>query len=543
MDQLDYTKLCVESLLEHTPPEQFELIVIDNGSGSETAGHLQTLSTESGPVPPVKIIRFDENQGIAPAWNAGIRAARGRYLVFADNDVLFSAGWLDGLLAGFTGDDVWATVPNITEMFVPTDFGRRAPDMLSQPLMTDVEILSGSFFVLPTKTIMRMGTFDERFAIGPYADLDYQFRLMTAGKKVMRVHNVCIHHFEGRTVTQIPGFFDELEEQNRRHFEQKWNPSVPLPPMKEDFEFEIWTRKVKMVPPPDREEIRRRTQYEADERPSSTPARIVACVNVFNDLKVLPDCIASLKDVDEIVIVDGAYAAIEHDVPYSTDGTLEYVKDLAAHDERIRIVECTRAWADEPTKRSAYFIGADGDWYLQIDADERLEAAGSDGRPETAGDEQLENQGGSGSGPVALLRDHLTSCLLDVHSLPRYDLDTTTSRYFPRLFRHRDGIHYDAAHWNVVVEDRTVAADWSAFLPVAGIRLIHLRHERPAARLNVQDTYYKQMLATEAAAFERRAEEIEKTLTGDARRDAAKLELMWTYVSAAAYQREYHETQ
>jgi DNA-binding transcriptional regulator YdaS (Cro superfamily) len=389
--------------------------------------------------------------------------------------------------------------------------------------MTDEEILSGSFFVLPTKTIMRLGTFDERFGIGPYADLDYQFRLMMAAKKVMRVHNVCVHHFEGRTVTQIPGFFDELEEQNRKHFEQKWNPSVPLPPMKEDFEFEIWMRKVKMVPPPDPEEIRRRTHFEA--AASREPARIVACINIFNDLTVLPDCLASLEAADEIVIVDGAYAAIEHDVPYSTDGTLEYLKDLAAEDRRIRVVECTKAWADEPTKRSAYFISSDRDWYLQIDADERLEAIRGD------------------ADPIAVLRDHLTSCLLDVHSLPRYDLETKTSRYFPRLFRHRDGIHYEAAHWNVVVESRTVAADWSAFMPVAGVRLVHLRHERPASRLNVQDTYYKQMLANEAAAFEQRAEEIERTLTGDARRDAEKLELMWTYVSAAAYQREYHETQ
>lgn len=514
-DQPDYTKLCIDSLLPHTPAGQFELIVIDNGSGPQTQAYLKDL--------PATVVRFETNRGIAPAWNAGIAQARGDYLAFVDNDVLFSAGWLEGMLKALGERDIWAVVPNMTEVFVPYDFGRRAPDMLSQPLMTTDDVLVGSFFVMPRYVIEQVGEFDEEFGIGPYADLDFGFRLMEKGKKVRRVYNVCVHHFEGRTVTHIPHFFHECEERNRTHFQQKWRLDEPLPPMSADFEFELWLKKMRMLPPPDVEEIGRRARSEGSEDPGRPP-RIIACVNIFNDLEVLPQCLESIADVDEICVVDGAYAAFEHETPCSTDGTLEYVRELAQRDPRIRLVTRDGPWPDEATKRSAYFTGTDGDWYLVVDADERLTTT--------------ERTGGA----VERLRDHLRSCTLDAHWLTRLEPDGELQSY-PRLFRHRDGIRTEAAHWNVVVGGRSAAADWSAPLPVAGVMILHARQERPATRIGAQDAYYKRMHAQEAAAFERRVAEIEKGLTGDARADAEKLEFLWTYHSNALYQHKFHEGQ
>lgn len=523
LDQLEYTKLCVTSLLEHTPSDRFELIVVDNGSGPDTIDYLQTLSRETT-AGRVKVIRFDENRGIAPAWNAGVRAARGSYLAFVDNDVLFSGGWLDGLLQGFGREDVWAVVPNMSHMFVPRDFGARAADMMSQPLMTTPDSLVGTFFVVPKRVIDRLGLFDDQFGVGPYADLDFEFRLRTRDKKTLRVDNVCVHHFEGRTVTGIDGFFEKHEDRNRNYFQQKWRLPAPLPPMRADFEFGLWMKKTRTVPPPNPERIARRTAIAPT--PESRPTtRIIACVNVFNDLAVLPECLKSIESVDKVCIVDGAYALFDHDKPYSTDGTLDYVRELAERDPRIELIECEEPWKDEATKRSAYFVGRDGDWYLQIDADERLIT------PEYV------------YGAVDALRAHLQSCLLDVHFLPILDPQTRTRMLLPRLFRHRNGIRYDAAHWNVVVGERMLAPDWSAPLPIAGASVMHARAERPGARLAVQDNYYSRMYAHETAEFERRAKEIESGLTGDPATDAERLELLWTYYTNAVYHKEFQQVE
>lgn len=524
-NQLDYTKLCIESLLEHTPPERFELIVIDNGSDSDTADYLQSLARQTADAPRVKLMRFNANQGIAPAWNAGIRVARGSYYAFVDNDVLFSQGWLDGLLAAFEREDVWAAVPNMSHVFVPHDFGRRAPDMLAQPLMTQPESLVGTFFVVPKRVVDRIGSFDERFGIGPYADLDFEFRLKTRGKTTVRVDNVCVHHFEGRTVTTIPHFFDAFEERNRRHIEAKWQLSTPLPPMSEDFEFELWLKKVRTLPPPDPEEIRRRAGFDPDEWRSDRPPRIIACVNVFNDMKVLPDCLASIEGVDEVCIVDGAYATVPHEKPYSTDGTLEYVKELSAKDHRMRVIECTEAWKNEATKRSAYFIGGDGDWYLLIDADEQLVTS------------RLE------PGGLAELQKHLAGCTLDAHFLDIYEPATMIKMTLPRVFRHQSGLRYDAAHWNLLAGQTPVAPDWSAPLIIHDVAILHRRERRDRQRLKVQDDYYEQIYLNETAEFMNRIKELESSLTGDGRADAATLELIWTYYTHAAYQRQYHTAQ
>ncbi len=538
LDQLDYTKLCIKSLLEQTPPERLELIVIDNGSGPETAEYLDSLpgamiatsdtarggddAAAGGRGPSITIVRFDENRGIAPAWNAGVREARGRHLVFADNDVLFTDGWLDGILQGFCDETVWAVVPNLSHMFVPRDFGRRAPDMLAQPLMISDESLVGTFFVIPRHVMDRLGPFDEEYGVGPYADLDFEFRLLSAEKRTVEVANVCIHHFEGRTVTQVPGFFDECEERNRAYFDRKWKMPAPLPPMSADFEFQMWLQKVRALPKPDPAEVKRRASYNPSDWPER-PATIIACINVFNDMRALPNCLASIEEIDRICFVDGAYAGVKHDVPYSTDGTLEYIQELASRDERITLITCTEAWADEATKRSAYFVGAEGDWYLQLDADEQLITDAFE------------------IGGLDRLRAHLAQCRLDAHFLPIYEPATRMKLVLPRVFRHQEDIRYDAAHWNVVAGDIPIAPDWSAPLPLHGVAVLHNREQRDRQRVQVQDAYYKTMYAGEAEEFERRIADIEARLTGDPDRDAEDLELIWMYRTHVIYQQQYHQ--
>src|SRR5262249_42167692 len=53
---------------------------------------------ESSPV-RVEIIRNETNLGYAAGCNQGIAKARGRYLVFLNNDTVVTAAWFDGLVA------------------------------------------------------------------------------------------------------------------------------------------------------------------------------------------------------------------------------------------------------------------------------------------------------------------------------------------------------------------------------------------------------------------------------------------------------------
>ncbi|HIE38468.1 MAG TPA: glycosyltransferase family 2 protein [Anaerolineales bacterium] len=85
---------CLESLRGQTLRD-FEVIVADNGS---TDGSLELLSRD---YPEVQVLALGENRGFAGACNAGIRAARGEFVVLLNNDTEANPHWLAEVVAAF----------------------------------------------------------------------------------------------------------------------------------------------------------------------------------------------------------------------------------------------------------------------------------------------------------------------------------------------------------------------------------------------------------------------------------------------------------
>ena len=71
----------VQSVLRQTY-DNFEVVVVDDGSVDDTAARLQALASTTSKLCYV----YQENQGRSAARNAGIRLARGEYLSFLDSD-------------------------------------------------------------------------------------------------------------------------------------------------------------------------------------------------------------------------------------------------------------------------------------------------------------------------------------------------------------------------------------------------------------------------------------------------------------------------
>jgi len=74
----------LESILRQTFTD-FELLVIDNDSGDQTAGLVAAYRQQD---PRVRYLYHSE-RGIARARNAGLRVARGEYVAFCDDDDLW----------------------------------------------------------------------------------------------------------------------------------------------------------------------------------------------------------------------------------------------------------------------------------------------------------------------------------------------------------------------------------------------------------------------------------------------------------------------
>jgi glycosyltransferase involved in cell wall biosynthesis len=96
----------LESLRAQTlPPEQYEIIVVDNGSTDDTLSVVSEFADDAAGCAQVRYVREDR-LGLHYARHAGARAARGYILTFIDDDAYADPNWLKALLDGYTDEQV-----------------------------------------------------------------------------------------------------------------------------------------------------------------------------------------------------------------------------------------------------------------------------------------------------------------------------------------------------------------------------------------------------------------------------------------------------
>lgn len=79
-----YLKECIDSILKQVTNYSFEVICVDDGSTDSSIQILRTYEDDSR----IKVVR-EENKGISGARNYGLKMARGKYVMFIDNDDMF----------------------------------------------------------------------------------------------------------------------------------------------------------------------------------------------------------------------------------------------------------------------------------------------------------------------------------------------------------------------------------------------------------------------------------------------------------------------
>jgi len=95
-NQHDATLALLKSIYLYYPHANIEIILVDNGSD------FNDESFYKEPFPAIIYIRSDKNLGFAGGNNLGVRAAKGKYLFFVNNDTEFTAGLLEELHRSLT---------------------------------------------------------------------------------------------------------------------------------------------------------------------------------------------------------------------------------------------------------------------------------------------------------------------------------------------------------------------------------------------------------------------------------------------------------
>jgi GT2 family glycosyltransferase len=216
-NQLTFTKSCIESVRANA--DGAELVVVDNGSSDGTADYLASQTW-------ITAIRNAENLGCALAWNQGVRASQGEWIVILNNDVIVAPAWLAGLIAFSEQERIDIASPAIREGMLNYDIGPYARDFVSRMGgVARMGVADGICFMVRRRVFESVGAFDENFRIGQFEDADFFRRAAAAGFRLGTTGRSFIHHFGSVTQDALRGKSPgrPYEAENREYFRRKWD--------------------------------------------------------------------------------------------------------------------------------------------------------------------------------------------------------------------------------------------------------------------------------------------------------------------------------
>ncbi|MBV9718994.1 MAG: glycosyltransferase [Candidatus Eremiobacteraeota bacterium] len=172
------------SLKGQTAPPSFEVIVVDNGSADATPSVVETIRAS---FPAVRYVWAPEpNRG--KARNLGTTLARGRYLLFCDDDVIVPSNWIAAHLAAHR--DTGERVVNGPIVNVPSCESRPPPRAANY---------SRAFLCTCNASLSKVafdsvGGFDESFDLYGWEDTELGARLRAAGVRWKFAWNAYLWH-------------------------------------------------------------------------------------------------------------------------------------------------------------------------------------------------------------------------------------------------------------------------------------------------------------------------------------------------------------
>lgn len=226
-DALESTRACIEALRRsREDAHPIELVVVDNGSKD---GSREWLAAQTD----VRLVANDANVGAPAARNQGIALARGEYVVFLDNDVVVTPGWLGRLLWHAEIDAHAACVGPVTDRaahgqaveFTGGDAGRDA--FAAERARTHARqfkhaSLLSSYCVLVKRAVLeRLGGFDPAFSPWGFEDDDFTLRAALEGRHNRIALDVFVQHKAYRTQAKVDRH-NALLERNWERFRAKW---------------------------------------------------------------------------------------------------------------------------------------------------------------------------------------------------------------------------------------------------------------------------------------------------------------------------------
>ena len=243
-NNIDLTRRCIESILNHTTYPCFDVIIVDNASTDGTREYLETIQD-----PRVRIQINQVNLGFAGGNRVGCRMAEGEIVVLLNNDTLCPPAWLEKLVAPFLKDERVGLVGPMTnfagneqcldsypgDIMIDRVISRRvvSPEIRADWLAEFYSLRHGQscetdrlgFFCVAIRkeAYDQIGDIDEGYKVGMFEDDDYCIRMKKAGWKIIIAQDAFVYHHGNASFKKLgPKTYNRIWKDNRSRYETKW---------------------------------------------------------------------------------------------------------------------------------------------------------------------------------------------------------------------------------------------------------------------------------------------------------------------------------
>jgi GT2 family glycosyltransferase len=232
-NQWAYTHSCLASLVKNSGTIPFEVIIADDVSTDQTwqVGDL---------VGNVRVVRNETNLGFLRNCNRAAKAARGKYLLFLNNDTNVQPDWLAPLVSLLEGD---ISIGMTGSKLVYPDgmlqeaggimwddasgwnFGwRDDPERPEYNYVKEVDYISGASLMIRKEVWEKAQGFDECYAPAYFEDTDLAFRVRALGYRVVFQPQSVVVHFEGVSHGKdLNAGVKSHQEVNKGKFLERWH--------------------------------------------------------------------------------------------------------------------------------------------------------------------------------------------------------------------------------------------------------------------------------------------------------------------------------